>query len=46
MRSFYEKRKMQMNGWNGLFSESQRTARSFQMLDSECLSGGVSEGGG
>lgn len=41
MRSFYEKRKVQMNGWNGLFSESQRTARSFQMLDSERLSGGV-----
>ena len=23
MRSFHEKRKMQMNGWNGLFSESR-----------------------
>lgn len=40
-RSFYEKREMQISGWNRLFSESREQPRSFQMLDSKRLSGGV-----
>ena len=40
-KSFYEKREMQMNGWNRLFSESREQPRSFQMLDPKRLSSGL-----
>lgn len=40
-KSFYEKREMQMNGWNRLFSESRKQPRSFEMLDPKRLSSGV-----